>query len=685
MALSGSVSTSSYEGRYLQLSWSATQSVASNKSTVSWTLSAVGGSSSWYATGPITVVINGATVYSLSSQNRYNMYVGTVSSGTLDIAHNADGTKSFDVSIRAAIFSTSVNCTGSNTFTLNAIPIGTSVAQFYEGATETSISMRFETGTAVDYAWYSTNGGSTWIGIWSGSASSGEYTTASSYPLTPGTDYSVKTKVKAKGTQTESETTAMTVTTYLYPYPRTAPNFTIGDEVIIPIYNPLAREITVTVKAGSTTILSTTTTGASVTIPTSSASALYSSIPNATSGAYTVTVTYSEQTRTESGTYSVPSSSAPTITGGTYQDTDTTVTNITGNNQKIIPSKSKVKFTATGISAKNSATVSSVKVNIDGTDYNMSLSGSTATVSNVTINSSQATAVITVTDSRGLTASKEVALDIIEYTAPTLSATASRVSGYYSSTEITPTVNYTILGSNAVTIQLKARKTSESSYSVTQNISSSGTSTVSLDNQYPWYILLTVTDSFGGSSTFEITIGKGIPLFYFDIGKSSVSVDKFPEHSNSFEVEGDIYMTVDTADELLQALADIGWSDIALGGTGLIDVSTNETGSIPQTGVPTTNTNYYRTTFIPIEYDSYTVTTNTPSSTSSFRIHGYDSNQTWVKQIYNFTTTGSETAISFNIPETTPTIEYIRLSYIKTGTTGLFPGILEGSTKVETE
>ena len=180
---------------------------------------------------------------------------------------------------------------------------------------------------------------------------------------------------------------------------------------------------------------------------------------------------------------------------------------------------------------------------VNGTDYAMTVSGSSATVSNVVINSSEQTAVIvTVTDSRGLTGTKTVNLDIVEYQVPTMNATAQRVSGYYSNTEITPTTNYTYIGTNAVTIQLQARKTSESSYSVTQTISSSGTTTVSLDNTFAWYLLFTITDSFGGSSTFEITIGKGIPLFYFDIDKSSVSMDMFPTHSNAFEVSGDIYI-----------------------------------------------------------------------------------------------------------------------------------------------
>lgn len=120
MALTGTLNTSKYDGRYLQLKWTATQNVANNTSTIKWTLSAVGGNSSWYKTGPVTCVINGTTVYSSSS--RVNMYTGTIDSGTITISHNSNGTKSFAAKVTAAVYSTSVNCTGSTTFTLDQIP-----------------------------------------------------------------------------------------------------------------------------------------------------------------------------------------------------------------------------------------------------------------------------------------------------------------------------------------------------------------------------------------------------------------------------------------------------------------------------------------------------------------------------------------------------------------------------------
>lgn len=566
MANSGSVSTSSYEGRYLTLSWTSSQNISNNQSTVSWTLSANGGSSSYYYTGPVTVVINKVAVYSLSSQNRYAMYTGTVASGSLVVNHNTDGTQALNVSISAAIYSSSVNCTGSQTFTLDSIPRYPSVAQALANKTETSITMNWESDSTCDYLWYSKDAGASYIPVGSVDGSSGQYTISG---LNPSTTYNIKTRLRRKSSGLTNEAPSQPIVTYQYPYCSNAPTFEIGQSANLTLYNPLAREVTVRVTAGGTTILETTTTGTSVTIPSTVADTLYQSIPNASSGTYTVTVTYGSIVKTGSGTYKVPSSSAPTIGTASYIDGNTSATNITGNNQKIIPGKSRLTFTASNLSAQNHATLSSAKVTINSTDYPMTLSGSSATVSNININTTDSTATVYVTDSRGLTSSKAVSLDIVEYVAPTMSATAQRVSGFYSSTEITPTTNYTHIGSNAVTIQLQARKASESSYSVTQNISSSGTTTVSLDNEYPWYILLTITDSFGGSSTFEITIGKGIPLFYFDIVKSSVSMDMFPTHSNAFEVNGDIYVTVDTSAtsgtdyELYQALTDLGWEALA--------------------------------------------------------------------------------------------------------------------------
>lgn len=122
MALSGSFNTTGYQGRYLTFSWTATQDINANTSTISWTLKGAGtASSSWYNSGPFKVVIDGATVY--SSSTRIKLYNGTVvASGTKTLTHNSTGKKSFSASAEAAIYSGSVNCKGSGTWSLNDIP-----------------------------------------------------------------------------------------------------------------------------------------------------------------------------------------------------------------------------------------------------------------------------------------------------------------------------------------------------------------------------------------------------------------------------------------------------------------------------------------------------------------------------------------------------------------------------------
>lgn len=124
MALSGTLNSSAYDDRYIQFSWSATQNIENNASTISWTLKGAGGSNDiWYKAGGFKVVIDGATVYSTDSNNRIQLYNGTVvATGTRTISHNPDGSRSFSVSISAGIYTYAINCTGSKTFSLNNIP-----------------------------------------------------------------------------------------------------------------------------------------------------------------------------------------------------------------------------------------------------------------------------------------------------------------------------------------------------------------------------------------------------------------------------------------------------------------------------------------------------------------------------------------------------------------------------------
>ena len=130
MASSGSITTGTKEGRSVTLSWSlSSQDIANNTSTIAWTLKGSGSGSGWVMSGGFKAVINGTTVYSTSTDNRIQLYNGTViASGSLKISHNADGTKSFKLSCEAGVYSYAVNVSASGTHTLNTIPRASSVS-----------------------------------------------------------------------------------------------------------------------------------------------------------------------------------------------------------------------------------------------------------------------------------------------------------------------------------------------------------------------------------------------------------------------------------------------------------------------------------------------------------------------------------------------------------------------------
>ena len=128
MALSGSFSTSKYSTSShgtigLNLSWTGTQNVANNTTTIKWTLKSNGSMSSGYYVqgGPITVTINGTKVFNPSGRFTVRGGGGYKHSGSTVVKHNEDGSKSVTMSVKAALYSSSVNCTGSASYTLNKI------------------------------------------------------------------------------------------------------------------------------------------------------------------------------------------------------------------------------------------------------------------------------------------------------------------------------------------------------------------------------------------------------------------------------------------------------------------------------------------------------------------------------------------------------------------------------------
>lgn len=117
MATSGSIKTNVYHANNgtmgVKLSWSLkSQSVENNTSTIAWTVQSYGEypSDSWIYCYSLVVKLNGSNLINKTSRFEMRGDGGYKKTGNITVAHTADGSKTFSMSIRAAIYSSSVNC-----------------------------------------------------------------------------------------------------------------------------------------------------------------------------------------------------------------------------------------------------------------------------------------------------------------------------------------------------------------------------------------------------------------------------------------------------------------------------------------------------------------------------------------------------------------------------------------------
>ena len=145
-------------------------------------------------------------------------------------------------------------------------------------------------------------------------------------------------------------------------------NLPIGNSQTLTIYNPLSRNCTVYMKQTNTSgtqLYSGTTSATSITF-TPTASTLYNSIPNSTSGTAVYYCVFSNQNvGTKTGTYTIDNSGGtlnPTFANTNWSYT-ANLTNLTNNNQVVIKGQSAVTFTIdTAPTFKYNATLKNYKL-----------------------------------------------------------------------------------------------------------------------------------------------------------------------------------------------------------------------------------------------------------------------------------------------------------------------------------
>lgn len=120
MALSGVMRTNDYDGRYYELSWTATQSTINNTSTISWTLKALGGRSHFYTEYVLQVMLGGQTL--INKTDAYYRQKGTIKTGSFTLTHNLLGELTINGNIKAASNSVEPNLFGNASWELNKIP-----------------------------------------------------------------------------------------------------------------------------------------------------------------------------------------------------------------------------------------------------------------------------------------------------------------------------------------------------------------------------------------------------------------------------------------------------------------------------------------------------------------------------------------------------------------------------------
>jgi hypothetical protein len=239
-----------------------------------------------------------------------------------------------------------------------------------------------------------------------------------------------------------------------------------------------------------------------------------------------------------------------TPTTGTfeYKDTNNSMINITQNNQRIIRNHSNLVVVLGTATAKKGATISKYEVSV----WNKTKSSTTATNLDFgTINlSSNTIATLEVTDSRGNVAKKEITIIIDDWVQPTGLIDIKRKNNFYSETYIKVDGSCSSLnGKNYMMIQYKYKKVSDTNYSSFINLTDNVQSTVTLDNQYQWNIVVRIADKIGETS-YNLFLDRGMPIIFFDRIKSSVGVNCFPSKKNGVEVNGlDITNTYSTTEQ----------------------------------------------------------------------------------------------------------------------------------------
>lgn len=236
---------------------------------------------------------------------------------------------------------------------------------------------------------------------------------------------------------------------------------------------------------------------------------------------------------------------APELGAVSYEDTNAATVAVTGDKSRIIQNHSMLTVTIPTATAKKGATIASYTIAFGGVTKTVTTAGAVS-LGTVDVSYSQALTV-TVTDSRGFTASKSVQVTVDDYNAPTAVIDLHRLNNFEPTTYVTASARYSYLnGKNAVTITSKFKKVSETDYGTPIELEDSIQSTVTCDRDSAYDFVVTVADRLE-TTEYNLVLGKGIPSFFIDTKKSSVGVNCLPSQSDVLQLGDSAWLTAQGA------------------------------------------------------------------------------------------------------------------------------------------
>ena len=449
MALSGTFQNYPVSSFGLYCEWSGAQSVTGNYTDVTLKVYL-----SYYtldvgARSDSTISINGVSeTYTVPAIEDYSSgwKKKLLKTKTVRVSHNADGTKSGVALSASWRFSGTYSgvsvgtITASTTVTLNSIDRSApTVSCSVSNITANGFKISASSSATADIWQYSLNGGSTWTQFSSTAGTSASVTLST---LLPNTTYSVRVRARKRTNQvygTSSTVSAKTLggAVLLSCSSFSADAASISLSLRVTVYNAAYTNY-ITIKNGSTTYLSLAgriwsagTANRTITLTSSERTTLLNAMASVKSFTATIElVTKGGSTQIGSAstcTCTIRTSQAnsgPSLSGFTFADSYSTTTAITDNNQVLIQDYSRLTVTPGTATARNGASIVSYSAVCSGVTKSNTTG---AALSLGTIGTSGTRDItLTVTDSRGYTASVTQSVTVVPYSKPRVSSVSLR-------------------------------------------------------------------------------------------------------------------------------------------------------------------------------------------------------------------------------------------------------------------